>query len=382
MPDATGIARHGAGRLDTLFERAQQDVASGVLPSCQVALARRGELLRFETYGTAVQGGVERPATSETLFSIFSATKAIVAVAVWTLFEEALLRPEDAVADHIPEFATNGKEVVTTQQTMLHTGGFPTAPLGPRDWGTREGRLAAFSRWRLNWEPGSQYQYHPTSAHWVLAELIARLTGQDFRRYIRERLIGPLGLENLYLGLPDDLNERVAGMVYVEEPQPPPGGFGEVRPDILLTYNEPDVRAVGVPGAGGIGRAAELALFYQVLLNGGAAANGAQVVKPETIEWATKVRTAPHHLEPLTGVPANRGLGVIVAGDDEFSRVRGFGERPSARAFGHSGAGGQVAWADPETGISFAYCTNGFVDPLKSAQRSRKLSTLASACGR
>ena len=382
MPDATGIARHGAGRLDTLFERAQQDVASGVLPSCQVALARRGELLRFETYGTAVQGGVERPARSDTLFSIFSATKAIVAVAVWTLFEDRSLRPEDAVADHIPEFATNGKEVVTVQQTMLHTGGFPTAPLGPRDWGTREGRLAAFSRWRLNWEPGSRYQYHPTSAHWVLAELIERLTGQDFRRYIRESLIGPMGLEQLYLGLPDDLNERVADMVYVEEPQPPPGGFGEVRPDILLTYNEPEVRAVGVPGAGGIGRAAELALFYQVLLNGGAAANGAQVVKPETIEWATKVRTAPHHLEPLTGVPANRGLGVIVAGDDEFSRVRGFGERPSARAFGHSGAGGQVAWADPETGISFAYCTNGFVDPLKSAQRSRKLSTLASACGR
>lgn len=86
--------------------------------------------------------------------------------------------------------------------------------------------------------------------------------------------------------------------------------------------------------------------------------------------------------EASTGIPANRGLGVSVASDDQFAHLRSFGERPSPGAFGHSGAGGQVAWADPETGISFVYCTNGFVDALKSAQRSRELSTLASACGR
>jgi CubicO group peptidase (beta-lactamase class C family) len=62
---------------------------------------------------------------------------------------------------------------------MLHTAGFPHAPLGPPAWDTREGRLAAFGRWSLNWEPGSTYEYHATSAHWVLAEIIDRVTGSN-----------------------------------------------------------------------------------------------------------------------------------------------------------------------------------------------------------
>ncbi len=81
------------------------------------------------------------------------------------------------MADHIPEFGTNGKDVVTVEQVLLHTSGFPRAPLGPPQWDTRDGRLAAFSKWRLNWEPGTRHEYHATTAHWVLAELLARADG-------------------------------------------------------------------------------------------------------------------------------------------------------------------------------------------------------------
>src|SRR5205823_10115889 len=88
-----------------------------------------------------------------------------------------LIALEDRVADHIPEFGTNGKEVVTVEQVLLHTAGFPHAPLGPPQWDTREGRLQAFSKWRLNWEPGTRHEYHATTAHWVLAELLARADG-------------------------------------------------------------------------------------------------------------------------------------------------------------------------------------------------------------
>ncbi|HLC28191.1 MAG TPA: serine hydrolase, partial [Dehalococcoidia bacterium] len=73
--------------LEAVFARAKRDVDEGVLPSAQVAIARMGKLAGLRTFGSAVQGGVEKPATDETLYSIFSSTKAIVAVAVWLLFE-------------------------------------------------------------------------------------------------------------------------------------------------------------------------------------------------------------------------------------------------------------------------------------------------------
>src|SRR5205823_9667705 len=133
-------------------------------------------------------------ATDDTLYCIFSSTKAIVAAAVWTLFEDGLLRLDERVAEIVPEFGTNGKEIVTVEQVLLHVGGFPQAPLGPGRWETREGRLAAFGEWRLFWEPGSRFEYHPTSAHWVLAEIIERRTGVEFREYIRRRIIEPTGL--------------------------------------------------------------------------------------------------------------------------------------------------------------------------------------------
>jgi CubicO group peptidase (beta-lactamase class C family) len=376
-PEDVGVSTE---KLEALFDRVKRDVDDGVLPSASVAVARQGQLAGFRTFGEAVQGGETKPATNDTLYTIFSSTKAIVGAAVWTLFEDNLLRLDEKVADIIPEFATNGKDVVTVEQALLHIGGFPLAPLGHPQWATREGRLAAFARWRLNWEPGSRFEYHATSLHWVLMEIIERRTGINGWTYTRERIIEPAGLEQLYIGLPAELNSRVADVVYMSEPEPPPGGWGEVTPDALLNFNRPEVRAVGVPGGGGIGRAAELALFYQPLINGGVAANGKRLMKAETIEFATKVRTTERHVDPLLGHPINRALAVYLAGDDGKANLRGFGNSASPRAFGHAGAGGQVAWGDPATGISVGYCTNGFVDVLTQGRRTTAVGSLAGSC--
>jgi CubicO group peptidase (beta-lactamase class C family) len=376
-PEDLGI---DSEKLEALFARAKRDVDDGALPSASVAVARNGKLAGFRVFGNAVQGGELRPATEDTLYTIFSSTKAIVAAAVWTLFEDNLLRLDEKVADIIPEFASNGKDVVTVEQALLHIGGFPLAPLGHPAWTTREGRLAAFARWRLNWEPGSRFEYHATSLHWVLMEIIERRTGIDGWQYTRDRIIQPAGLDHLYIGLPEELNNQVADVLHVTPPEPPPGGWGEVTPDAILAFNRPEVRAVGVPGGGGIARAAELALFYQPLVNGGEVANGNRILKPETIEFATKVRTTEKHVDPLLGHPINRALAVCVAGDDGFKNVRGFGNTVSGRAFGHAGAGGQLAWGDPETGISLGYCTNGFVDVLTQGRRTTALASLAGSC--
>jgi len=376
-PEDAGI---DSERLEAVFARAKRDVDDGVLPSAQVAVARRGKLAGMRTFGSAAHGGEERPATDATLYTIFSCTKVVVAAAVWLLFEEGLLRLDERVAEIIPEFGTNGKEIVTVEQVLLHTAGFPYAPYHPDRWHNREALLEAFSSWRLTWEPGSRFEYHATSAHWVLAEIIERRAGSDYRAFIRERVTGPMGLDELFVGLPEEYDSRVADVRYVGEAVEPPGGWGEVTPEAILRFNEPRVRRVGVPGGGGIASAAELALLYQPLINSGETFDGRRIMKPETIEFATAVRTADRHRTPFIDVPVNRGLSIVVAGDDGNAHMRGFGRTVSPRAFGHGGAGGQMGWGDPETGISLGYCTNGFVDWLTIGRRITAISSLAAVC--
>ncbi|MEX0786653.1 MAG: serine hydrolase domain-containing protein [Dehalococcoidia bacterium] len=374
-PEDIGI---DSERLEDVFARAKREVDDGIVPSAQVAVARHGRIAGLRTVGSAVQGGIEKAATDETLYTIFSCTKAVVAAAVWLLLEEGQLRLDERVAEIIPEFGTNGKDAITVEQVLLHAGGFPLAPYHPDGWNDRAKRLEAFAYWRLTYEPGTKFEYHATSAHWVLVEIIERRTGQDFREFIRERITGPIGLNELFVGLPPEYDERVADVCYTGEIIEPPDGFGEVTPEATLRFNQPDIRRAGCPGGGGIAGAGELALFYQTLVNGGQNAEGARILKPETIELARQVRTKG--LVDRLGVPVLRGLSLVIAGDDGKSNLRGFGKVVSGSAFGHGGAGGQIGWGDPESGISIGYCTNGFTDYMTIGRRMTAISSTAADC--
>src|SRR6478672_2349466 len=190
--------------LAELVARVQREIDEGRIPSAQLAFARHGKLAVWITLGDALP---------ESRYVIFSSTKPVVASAMWILIGEGAIDVSRTVASLIPEFATNGKDGITVEQVMLHTSGFPRAPFASLDWDDRDRRLARFSSWRCNWEPGSRYEYHPTSAHWVLAEIIERCTGGDFRTFVRERIIEPLGLTGLQVGVPAaqqaDINDLV-----------------------------------------------------------------------------------------------------------------------------------------------------------------------------
>jgi CubicO group peptidase (beta-lactamase class C family) len=361
--------------LRALIDRVQQDVDAGRLPSCQLALARDGQVAVWRAFGDA---------PVESRYVIFSATKAVVAGAVWILIGEGSLDVSRTVSSLIPEFAANGKDAITVEQVMLHTSGFPRAPFGSLEWDDRERRLARFSNWRCNWEPGTRYEYHPTSAHWVLAEIIERLTGGDFRSFIRERILDPLGLQGLQVGVPIAQQGDINDLVLTGKPTPPDeleAAIGirelpltDVTPDALMSFNQPDVRAVGVPGAGGVSTAADLALYYQALL-----ADPTGIWKPEVLADATA--NVRNHMPDWMGTPANRSLGLIIAGDDGKAGARGMGHTVSPRAFGHNGAGGQIAWADPATGLSFGYVTNGLdQDELRQWRRTTGIASRAANC--
>ncbi|MGH9212349.1 MAG: serine hydrolase domain-containing protein [Acidimicrobiales bacterium] len=371
-PETLGI---DPDKLAALRARARREIDEGLLPSCQLALAREGQLVAFDVFGDA---------QLETRYLMFSATKVVVASAVWQLIAEQRIDVDRPVAEYIGEFGTNGKEVVTVEQVMLHTSGFPHAPLGPPRWFGREDRLARFGQWRLNWEPGTAYEYHATSAHWVLAELIERATGEDYRDVIHRRVTEPLGLPRV-LGLPLDEQDGIADFVLCGAEATPDeleAVFGvrelpetEVTDDTLMMLNQPENRALGVPGGGGVTTAATMALFYQALLH-----DPEKLWDPELLADVTG-RVRNRFPDPLLHTPANRALGVVVAGDDDKATLRGFGHTQSPRTFGHNGAAGQIAWADPDSGLSFCYLTNGNDrHVIRQARRTIALSSLAAVC--
>ncbi len=322
-----------------LREAAEREIADG-LTACQVAVGCGGDVVWTQSFGTA---------TDRTRFSVASATKPIVASAVWILIGEELLDVRKPVAHYAPEFGANGKQAVTVEQVLVMTCGFPSATMDAAEGADPARRIARLASWELEYEPGTQYVYHGLSAHWVLAELLERLGGTDFRDYVEQRVTTPLGLPRV-LGIPRaeqaDILVRMLASV----------GPGEHFPAMI---------EAGVPGGGGVLTAATLARFYQGLLH-----NPGGVWKSDVLaDGVGNIRcTLP---DPLMNLPANRTLGVVVGA--------GFGTTwgRSPTAFGWPGAGGQIGFADPSTGISFAFLQVGDADQISQFARGAKLSNLA-----
>jgi len=353
------FGRLNPSRVARFLERVRREVDEGLLPAAQVAVARNGVLTLLESFGDA---------SEQSLFCVFSATKAITSSAAWLLMQDDLLDPSERVGEIVPEFADNGKGAVTVEHLLTHTAGFPHAPFKTLEWLDRETRMQRFRQWRLSWEPGTRFEYHPTSSMWVVAEIIERRSGLEFQDFVRQRVALALGLPEMFVGLPADQNDRAMPCVHVGTgltaedyarmglPEPP---VTEVTEEAISNFNRPEIRAVGVPGGGGFMNAATLALFYQGLLHGGLKVNGEfeKVWDANTLSLAREVRTGDLR-DPVHGKRANRGLGIVIAGE-EAPNYLGFGHTNSPQTFGHNGAGGQLAWADPVTGISLAYLTNG-----------------------
>jgi CubicO group peptidase (beta-lactamase class C family) len=356
--------------LEDLLARARRDVDEGRLPACQVAIGFRGELVAFEAFGEA---------TTETRFIVFSCSKAVTAGAVWRAVGQGKLDPQDTVAQHVPSFGTNDMDQITVEQVLTHTGGFPTAPLALDAWTDRALRLQRYERWRTTWAPGTRYEYHPTAAHWVAVDVVCAAMGyDDHRTMLRELVLDPLGLDRFRIGLLEPEAERppfatlraegdwmteaeveqLTGLAGLDM-----SDLGGIAEAALLSMNAPAAQDGGLPGGGGLGTAADLAMLYQGFLT-----NPDDLWVPAVLaDGIGNVRsTLP---DPMWANPSNRTLGLVTkssaAGDS-----RGIGGKASSgSAFGHGGAGGQIAWADPTSGLSVGYVTNGLERNLVAEYR-------------
>lgn len=209
-PKSCGIS---SDILERLYVRIEKHIVDDWYPGAAVAMARRGALVASKTFGIARLGTADDaavPVDEQTMFLLYSQTKPVVSCAVWMLIEQGLLRFHDTVAEYIPEFARHGKQDVTIYHLLSHQAGFPDANVEPDTWENHTRLREAVCDFTLDWEPGAKVFYHRGASHWVQAMLIEAVTGQDYRQYIREHLLDPLGLHGLHVSVPDELHDRLS----------------------------------------------------------------------------------------------------------------------------------------------------------------------------
>lgn len=359
---ASGLYEPTLGRLCGIVE---SHIGEDRYPGAQLAVARHGRLVLFKTFGAALLEPNAVVAADDTLWRIYSSTKVLVAAGIWKLVEDGALSFQDRVSDHLPGFAKNGKRDITFVQLLSHQGGFPTAlnPIAREAWTDHDLMRQLVCDITLDWTPGSKVHYHQRAAHWTAAAVIEAVTGQDFRAFIRDCVLAPIGLaRELYIGLPAEENARTADVH-----APSPDGKGHKRDEL---ENSPEYRAAGIPGTGAIGSARGMAAFYQMMLNGGSL-NGVRLFSPRLIQYVTRNFTADRP-DPHFGMPMHRGLGPHSRGATET--MRGLGSLASPETYGHGGVGTSYCWADPQSGVSFAYFSNS---RLPDPWHSRRLDILS-----
>jgi CubicO group peptidase (beta-lactamase class C family) len=357
-----------SGTVDRGFERVADAFAASFTTD------RMGAALCVYLHGQPVVdlwGGVAdarqgRSWASDTVSVIFSCTKGLMSILVARLVEDGLLDYDAPVARYWPEFAAAGKAGVKVRHLLNHQAGLsaPREDLSTADildWNGVTGRLAAQDPL---WVPGSGYAYHAITHGWLAGELVRRVTGKSVSAAFREMISQPLGAD-AWIGLPAAEQERVAHLVVgaslAEQTSPTPASdtdwlwramtLGKALPPTLVEpdggFNDPRLREAEIPGAGGIASAHALARIWSATVW---PTNGVRLLDPATVARATRVETSG---PPVFDVPPpwpRWGMGFQL--DSEARRYL------TGAGFGHDGAGGQVAFAEPRLGLGFAYLTN------------------------
>jgi CubicO group peptidase (beta-lactamase class C family) len=398
-PESVGVDPAVLDAIVAEFEKAT--LQGELFHGAEVAVYRRGVRV-LEVGGGLARVRTRVPVTPESLFVMFSATKGLAGLAMLMLYERGSFHYDEPVVKYWPEFASAvpEKRQVMIRHVMSHRAGFP---LGPRwldvdHWGDREAIRRAMIEIPLRSTPGEKNAYHAMNYGHMVNELVSRIDGRDCGAFLREEVFEPLGLRDLYLGLPDDaaLEARVA-WCYHEIVLNPARATGVAGPDasramladaaeltgkrsipsqyrdtpeLAHDFNRPETHRAVLPAAGGIGAARDLAAVYAVLAQGGSG-RGVSLVSEDGLAQVTAPTNRPGDLDGTIGFPLRWGLGF---------HMGTHGRGSSLRTFGHGGAGGQIGFADPDRELAFAFLTNGELSPDFLVWRYRLQRLAFDAC--
>jgi CubicO group peptidase (beta-lactamase class C family) len=319
-----------------------------------------------DLWGGYANAARTRPWDYNTIASVASTTKGMVAICAHMLVERGLLDFDAPVARYWPEFAQAGKATIPVRWLLSHRAGLPAIrrdmpPQSLYDWHAFTRALTETAPW---WEPGTRHGYHALTFGYLVGEVIRRISGKSVGQFFRAEVAGPLKAD-FFIGVPEAEDARAAEIL----PDPPPRPGDTTMWEVLLRDSTsmagraflnpprtPEVvntrawRAAEIPAGNGHTTARALARIYGALACGGTL-DGVRLLQPETIAAAIVEQSAG--LDAILSFPTRFGLGFMLTLPE-----RPFG--PNPRAFGHPGRGGSIGFADLDGGIGFGYVVNQY----------------------
>ena len=304
----------------------------------------------------------------DTKVVVFSCTKGLMSLALAHLYQGRKIDYDDLVTTYWPEFGHSGKEKTKISDLVSHRAGVPffegdIQPDQVIDWNYM---ISQIEQETPVWEPGSEYAYHAITHGWLTGEIIRRVTGMTPGQYLAQEISSPLNADT-WLGLPTELENKVAPsyahadltsfFVELQEKNTDPGNFlirsltlGQAFSMNLVGKNEgfnsQAVHAAQIPGAGGISTAHGISKIWSSAVH---ETDGFRLLNYETVDFVRKVQSEGKPFTDLEPPYSKFGMGFQLD-----SAARGYLTQSS---FGHDGAGGQCAFADPEHKIGFGFVT-------------------------
>lgn len=319
-------------RIDDIVEQGLRD---GKLPGAVVCIGNRKGIVLQRAYGFRSLQPTREPMRTDTLFDLASLTKPIAtATSIMVLLEEGKVRLRDPVQTYLPEFANNGKQSITVNQLLTHTGGLiPDNALADYQNG-RDTALQKIFELKPIWEPGSRFAYTDVGFI-VLGEIVRQQSGQSLDEFTRSRIFEPLGMTETMFNPPESLRERAA--------------VTQQRNGAWIQGVVHDPRAFelgGVAGHAGLfSTAADLSRYCRVFLNRGKSGE-LQWLAPATVALMTRDQELPGGVR--------RALGWDKLSPYSSNR----GELMSEKAFGHGGFTGTALWIDPQLDLFVIFLSN------------------------
>ena len=304
------------------------------------------------------------PWTADTLVCMMSVAKGVAATAIAILCDRGLIDLTAPMARYWPEFAQNGKQDITVTQALSHLAGIPVTDAADEgDIYDYEAMADAIARQCPLWEPGTTQVYHSATLGHLAGMLVRAVTGQSIGQFIRSEISGRLGAE-YFIGLTPEEESRCATMI--PSANNLVGASKRAAKESVAyrqwralpaneDFNSHRWRAAEIPAVNGHGTARGVARIYGALALGGTL-DGVRLLRPESLSRMLVEQRGTDAANSDVGELDRMAIGFRL--NSPPHRPMG----PHMSTFGHSGAGGSQAFADPDSEVGFCYCCNRMHD--------------------
>lgn len=341
-PASVGMSQQ---QLDAAASILAEQLDSGPVTAASIVVARRNRIVLARGFGKLSHDAEAPRVRPDSIFLLASITKPVTGCALMILVDRGLVSLDDPVSHYLPEFQGGERARVTVRNLLSHISGLPDMLPRNRELRRAHSPLSGFvqgaAKTPLLYSPGSSFRYQ-SKGILLAAEIVERVSGQRLRDFEKEEMFEPLGMRHSALGMGDWKLEET---VWVEtSPNSNQADLDRFGP------NSPYWRDMGHPWGGMHSSALDLAVLLQTMLNGGEY-GGNRVFSRAAVDAMTSDQNG--------SLEAPWGLGWALRDSPVWNF---FGELVSAKTFGHTGATGTVAWADPERDLLCVILTNRMVE--------------------